>query len=128
MEERLTDSEAKTIYKELVGEIMRGKRVDFNEDIFFAYADHVADYYLKSLEEKENQLELMIWEDQEIQELAPTTPFPYALKHTPFFRVNEQTWTVEDFEKNLQTHPLVFESKKSITKNSQDSLNLPLLI
>lgn len=112
VEERLGDSKAKNIYKELVGEIMRGKRVDFNEDIFFTYADHVADYYLKSLEEKENQLKMMIWEDQEIQELAPTTLFPDALKHIPFFRVNEQIWTVEDFEKTLQTHPLVFRKQK----------------
>lgn len=113
VKERLTQSKASAIWKERVALIMKGKRLDFNADVFYKVTELFFPIYFRPLEEEREQLINKIWGKEERQaRQALDSTFDEDFLQQPFFTVGGQTWTVADFRSELMSHPLVFRHPK----------------
>lgn len=111
--ERLIQSKASAIWQDQVASIMKGKRLDFNADVFYKVADLFFSIYFRSVEEEREQLINKLWGKEERRaRQALNTNFDDEFLQQPFFRVGDQTWTVADFRRELISHPLVFRNPK----------------
>jgi len=122
--EKLTDQQAIAIYKEVVAEIMRGKKLEFSNASFNRVAEYLAPFYLKSEEEKQEEFNKRFWE----KEKAPDTTSAQIedILEDPMLRIDGETWTVKRFFKEMAIHPLVFR-KRNIS-NSEFPAQLRLAI
>ncbi|NQV38527.1 MAG: hypothetical protein HQ509_11055 [Candidatus Marinimicrobia bacterium] len=110
--ERLTEQKAMKVYEKNVAELMRGKTMLFNENIFKQYVAYMADHYLTKQTEKENILNQAIWNDDTQFITAGIGEFPFEQRKEHLVQVDSRWWDVDEFESILQSHPLVFRKKK----------------
>ena len=111
VKERLTELKAKSMFKDVVSNIMSGKKLELNQAVFLPYARAAADQYLRTADEKKAQLNQAIWDTEEHLETGPIETFPAAQKGEMLFSVDGTPWTVSDFEAALRRHPLVFRKR-----------------
>jgi len=116
VQERLQKNEAEKQYKFWVKSLMKDKQLDMNPNVFPSYAADVIDLYFRSDSAKRAQLSTSIWSsDQELEFISDsleTLPDKTFKKSDILFSVDDRKWTVEDFHKKLDKHPLVFRKKK----------------
>jgi hypothetical protein len=108
----LKERKGKLIYKSFIKNIMKGKNIKLNEDIFFPYANAIRDQFFRSREEKETAISNALFEAGEFLSLEDIRPMNKKYQDLIILSVNEENWTVKDFEKKLASHPLVFRKKK----------------
>ncbi|HVO73020.1 MAG TPA: hypothetical protein VMT35_03290 [Ignavibacteriaceae bacterium] len=96
------------LWSEYLSEVMKGKRIDYNEEVFFKLADHAYQYYLNK-NTPPDSLELILNEIPKLDEAV-------NLKSN-FFSIDGNTWTVEDFKEELVSHPLVYRAHFSDQKS-----------
>lgn len=111
--EKLTEVKASEIWTQYVADIMRGKRMDFNAPVFERMSDLFFNIYFRSDAERREQLMNKIWSDEEreINETLGNMPDEEFLQQ-PFFTVDGEVWTVDDFRRELVSHPLVFRKRR----------------
>ena len=109
---KLKERKGKLIYKSFIKNIMKGKNIKLNEDIFFPYANAIRDQFFRSREEKETAISNALFEVGEFLSLEDIRPMNQKYKDLLLFTLNGDNWTVKDFEKNIASHPLVFRKKK----------------
>jgi len=95
------------IWGEYVAEVMKGKKIDYNEDVFFKLVNHAYQYYLDT-NQPPDSVELVLNEIPKLEEAVD-------LK-SPFFTIDGNVWTVEDFKVELVSHPLVYRARFSDQK------------
>ena len=112
--EKLTQIKANTLWKERVAEIMRGKRLNFNERTFYRLAEIFAGVYFKSEQEQHDELIETFWGEKADRDgrRALMDLDGRELMNEPFFTVGGRVWTVEDFRRLLISHPLVYRDRK----------------
>ena len=108
----LKERKGKLIYKSFIKNIMKGKNIKLNEDVFFPYANAIRDQFFRSREEKEAAISNALFEVGEFLSLEDIKPMNKKYKDLVLFTLNGDNWTVKDFEKNIASHPLVFRKKK----------------
>jgi hypothetical protein len=108
----LKERKGKLIYKSFIKNIMKGKNIKLNEDVFFPYANAIRDQFFRSREEKEAAISNALFEVGEFLSLEDIKPKNKKYKDLVLFTLNGDNWTVKDFEKNIASHPLVFRKKK----------------
>ncbi len=108
----LKELKGKLIYKSFIKNIMKGKNIKLNEDVFFPYANAISDQFFRSREEKETAISNALFEAGEFLSLEDIKPMNQKYKDLRLFTLNGENWTVKDFEKNIASHPLVFRKKK----------------
>ncbi len=110
--EKLTQIKAGAIWDKRVAQIMRGKRMDFNDDVFYILTELLYDIYFPSAEKKRNNAINQLWqqEDEQAQKVIHDIPDD-ALLQQPFLSVDGNVWTVKDFRTKLMSHPLVFRNQ-----------------
>jgi hypothetical protein len=108
----LKERKGKLIYKFFIKNIMKGKNIKLNEDVFFPYANAIRDQFFRSREEKETAISNALFEAGEFLSLEDIKPMNQKYKDLLLFTLNGDNWTVKDFEKNIASHPLVFRKKK----------------
>jgi hypothetical protein len=90
---------------------MKGKKIDYNEDVFYKLADLAYQYYLDT-NQPIDSVELRLDEIPKLEEAVN--------QESPFFIIDGNVWTVEDFKQELISHPLVyrahFQDQKSFNK------------
>jgi phage major head subunit gpT-like protein len=113
VQEKMTEIQAGKIWTSRVSEIMRGKRMDFNEDVFHKLSALFFSVYFHDAEERRNQLIEKVWgvEEQDPDQIVENLSDDAFLKQ-PFFSVDGQVWTVEDFRRAIKLHPLVYRERK----------------
>jgi hypothetical protein len=111
--EKLSTQQASAIWTDRVGEIMRGKRMDFNDDTFEKLSGLFFDIYFHDEEEQQNRFVEQIWgvERDETKESFYLGDDESFLSQS-FFTVDGKVWTVDDFRKELLRHPIVFRERK----------------
>jgi hypothetical protein len=115
VKEKLTLREASTLWDRYVARVMKGKRVVFNEDTFFKLAEIYADLYHFEENEQNEMFNNQFWNrsggitDTEIMDAMKREQ---ALKTAPFFNLDGQQFTVQDFRRMLASHPLVFRKRR----------------
>jgi hypothetical protein len=108
----LKERKGKLIYKSFIKNIMKGKNIKLNEDVFFPYANAIRDQFFRSREEKETAISNALFEAGEFLSLEDIKPMNQKYKDLVLFTLSGDNWTVKDFEKNIASHPLVFRKKK----------------
>jgi hypothetical protein len=114
---KLTENKANQDYNKFINEIMKGKKVQFERTVFLKLVKLLEPLYLNNKKENTDFFKTNP-EQQELQEKIFTTLSSELdqIRGLNFLTLDGDVWTVSDFEKELQVHPLVFREK--ITKNN----------
>lgn len=111
--EKLTGIQARKIWDARVSDIMRGKRLDFNKDVFQKLEKIFFDVYFTTDTERRDQLIGKVWDvEHEDAQVALDNMPDEDFMQQPFFTVDGTTWTVADFREAIDRHPLVFRERK----------------
>jgi hypothetical protein len=102
IEEKIRQAKALNLWNEYMLEVMKGKKIEYNDKIFFKLAGLAYQYYLDK-NQSPDSVELHL---NEIPKLADAVDLK-----SPFFTIEGKTWTVEEFKEELISHPLVFRAK-----------------
>jgi hypothetical protein len=107
--EKIKQENALDLWDQYMLDIMKGKRIDYNEPVFFKLANLAYQYHVnKNLPDS---VELRLNEIPKLDEaLDPKSTF---------FTIDGKVWTVDDFKHELVSHPLVYRAKF----NDQKSFN-----
>ena len=122
---KLTQIKAEAIWEKRVSQIMSGKRMDFNEDVFYILSELLYETYFPSDEKKVDNAINQLWRKEDEQ--APKTIQNIndeALLQESFFKVGGKVWTVKDFRTALMSHPLVFRNQRMSSKEFPQQFRL----
>jgi len=114
--ETLIQHETAVIWKKNVAQIMSGKSLNFEKDIFSKMSELFFQKYFKSEEEKRNLLTKKIWNLEKEHVKSLDEKELEDILDYPFYSIDGQTWTVKDFNNLLLTHPLIFRNRKMPSK------------
>lgn len=98
-------------------QLMRGKKFEFDKNSFNMLAEAALEYYLKKTEK--DSLNARISE-------VPLPKVDIDLS-APFFTVDNKTWKIEDFKRELVSHPLVFRTKYLDKNNFKEQFKLAIV-
>lgn len=112
VEKKLKQNKAKNIYAQYVQELMAGKKMQFNKQVFGEAARIFSQIYSISQQKNKQGLSNAMWGKNIEQELSDSLGKELnSFNDRSFFTVGEEEWTVADFREELLSHPLVFRSK-----------------
>ncbi|MDP7217515.1 MAG: hypothetical protein QF439_04610 [Candidatus Marinimicrobia bacterium] len=126
---RLRENDAEQKYKEWVHNIMTGKQLELNPNVFPAYAEKVTDIYLQSDSVKQAQYGKFLWDDPEldfIRDSLTSAPLESFVETDIFFHVDNVSWTIQEFHQEIRKHPLVFRKKKMNRGEFQEQLKFAI--
>lgn len=111
VEERVNEELEASYFEYYIKQIMKGKRVEFEKEVFFRFTDAVAPLYIISKEDKEKVL--FNQENQESLFAENNKAFIALedLKNQIILSYNNEKWTVEKLIDEIKLHPLVFRKK-----------------
>jgi hypothetical protein len=96
---------------------MRGKKIEFDKQSFKILSDWSRKKYLSSTQNDSLHFQ--------ITEIPPVEPVIDLA--APFFTIDNKIWTVDDFRKELMSHPLVFRTKYLNDNNFAEQLKLAVV-
>lgn len=103
--------QAHLLYDDYIREVMRAKRFVLNEAVFIPYAASMASRYYNAAKSKQDMFNQEMWgaehrpdSGRQINEI-PVGP------QEQLFTLDDEPWTVKDFESYLRRHPLIFRKK-----------------
>ena len=99
-------------YESFVSEVMKGKEIKFNQDVFLSYANAISERFFRSRREKESAISSALFNSEEFLTVDDIQPLSDEFSTLILFEVNNIEWTIQQFEKDLLSHPLVFRKKK----------------
>lgn len=108
----LREIEGKSIYSTFIKDVMKGKSINLNEEVFIPYANAIRDQFFRSKNEKESAISKALFGEGEFLSLQDIQPLDDKYQKLTLFSIEGDDWSVRDFEKNLASHPLVFRKKK----------------
>ena len=126
---RLRENDAEQRYKEWVQNIMTGKQLELNPNVFPAYAEKVTDIYLQSDSVKQAQYGKFLWADPEldfIRDSLTSAPLESFAETDILFHVDNVSWTIQKFHQEIRKHPLVFRKKKMNRGEFQEQLKFAI--
>ncbi|MBC8183640.1 hypothetical protein H8E88_21315 [candidate division KSB1 bacterium] len=112
VDEELTRIKSSAIWNKKLAEIMRGKTIDFADDTFWKLNKIFFEIYFTSDEERKESIKEEIWDIEKKEQNALDELVEKDILKQPFFTIDGRTWLVEDFRKELMSHPLVFRERK----------------
>ncbi len=123
--DKLKNIAANQLYNQQVSELMKGKRLKFTEDTFYQLTDILAPLYMKSIQDKKEAFNQKLWKKEVEVDLDTTYDQSIeALRQNLLFTLDGIVWTVADFEKTLQSHPLVFRKRQFSSKEFPEQFRL----
>ena len=114
VKEKLTDKKAKKAYLESIKDLMSGKKMNLNSDVFYRYAEKATDYFFKVHESKKKMLNQVLWDDNQIED----NMFTFDVKDNDIdpgsiiLDYGGESWTVGELNQHLKSHPFVFRKRK----------------
>jgi hypothetical protein len=126
---RLRENDSEQKYKEWVQNIMTGKQLELNPNVFPAYAEKVTDIYLQSDSVKQAQYGKFLWADPEldfIRDSLTSAPLESFAETDILFHVDNVSWTIQKFHQEIRKHPLVFRKKKMNRGEFQEQLKFAI--
>ncbi len=126
---RFREEKAKHAYLRFVAKLMRGKRVQFDRNIFVALARIYQPIYLKSEKKKKQEFNEIFWKHKSPEDLASDSVANQIVQiiDKPLLQLDGETWTVERFLKEERIHPLVFRKKKISGNEFPEQLKLAIV-
>jgi len=109
---RLRTRKATAAYAAWIGGLMRGKTLRFDGQTFPRVARVMADFYMKSEEEKKQLIKQQVWNTEDSSLVSPPMETLDEIADLPFMVLDDRVWTVRDLQKLLLRHPLVFRTRQ----------------
>jgi hypothetical protein len=112
--EKTVRDKADSIYDKFVLGIMGNKTLTFNQDVFTKVAKLLAPFYLNRGKKSEDEfLNLELNKNIEFTDLKKTGKNYNEIKNLTFFTIDGKNWSVADFKREFDKHPLVFRKEDS---------------
>jgi len=124
--EYLTDAHAAQIWKEYTGQIMQGKKIEFDRATFEQIFDLMLPLYFRTNEEITDAFSQKMWHDKDVEIILPDMS-DKNFRNRPFFTIDDQVWTVGDFAQTLESHPLVFRQRRIPKSEFAEQLKLAIV-
>lgn len=104
--------EALNYYSKYVKRLMRGKKIDYNPNVFQSFSDKLREIYLIEKEKKETVINKKIWN---IDENIEFTSFDEIknMGNRIIFSHDTKEYKIKDLLNMIKKHPLVFRNKKT---------------
>ena len=112
IDEKLTENKAKKEYLLWVQELMSNKKINFNSEIFYKYAEHAADYFFKMDSAKKQMFNQVLWDDPEIDNNSFSYKENKLSEDEIIFDYEGSPWSIKKLNQQLQSHPYVFRKRK----------------
>lgn len=126
--DEFTERASTKLYDDFIRKVMKSKKIEFNPSTMYKIIDLMGPRYFKTAEEKariqEQSLEKQVDDRSENAELAKAME---QLYDEPFFKVDNQVWTVKMFTDELMVHPLVFREQKFPKQEFGKQLQLAIM-
>lgn len=129
--EKYHTRKAQENYNKFILEVMKNKQIEFVPDILYKIANLLGPMYLTTDKQKEDMLKNTVWDvKQKEVDYSSLNKKAEELQDEPFFKVNDEIWTVKEFIREVEKHPLVFRTKnmKSIEFGQQLQFSIMDLI
>ncbi|KPL17382.1 MAG: hypothetical protein AMS23_00530 [Bacteroides sp. SM1_62] len=110
--EKLIRLNASEIWQNYVAQIMKGKTLEFNESVFWQVNDIFFKLFFRTNVETKNSLREIIWDLEQGPVKSLDEMEVHDILDQPIFSIEGEMWTVNDFRKELMSHPLVFRKRK----------------
>ena len=109
------------IYEQYVSSLMRGKKLDFDPNIFQLFSNKVSEIYLIEKDKKESAMQNRIW-DKEIKKIKEISSFNdlHDMKNQNLLYFDNKNYSVNEVLNLIKTHPLVFRNRK-ISRDTFDN-------
>ncbi len=108
----LKERRANDIFKKYIMDVMSGKKIQLNQNVFIEYANSVSDHFFTTKDDKESAIADALFKGSEFLEISDIKPLDKRFQPLNLFSINGDSWTVNDFEIALKSHPLVFRKKR----------------
>lgn len=113
VKQKLSNEKAETIYSKYIAELMKGKKLDFNREVFYKLANILGPAYLrKDKEKKDRFLESTLNKPNEIPKMENFGSEIEQIVNEQLFKINDDIWKVSDLQNYLEIHPFVFRKKR----------------
>ena len=104
---------AQELYDKFILSVMKDKKIEFVPEVFYKIANLLGPIYIKTDKQKKENLNNTIWEKKRKEvDYSSTINKIKNLYNEPFFKVNNEIWTVKDFVDQANIHPLIFRKKR----------------
>ncbi|MBN1997501.1 hypothetical protein JW935_08120 [candidate division KSB1 bacterium] len=113
--EKLTTNRATRIWNAYTRDVMKGKEIEFDRDMFIKIADIFWDM-LRTQDQKKNDMMRRLYQIEDSTLTASDLPVDEMFLQQQFFTIDGLEWTVGDFRRALMSHPLVYH-KPAENKN-----------
>ena len=91
---------------------MSNKKINFNSEIFYKYAEHAADYFFKMDSAKKQMFNQVLWDDPEIDNNSFSYKENKLSEDEIIFDYEGSPWSIKKLNQQLQSHPYVFRKRK----------------
>lgn len=127
VKEEFVHREAARRYDEIIYNVMKGKKLEFNPEMFFKIVELMKPVYLPKAEETNGSLKnAFVGRPAEMDKYRDLQIRMEDLYREPLFIIDNTIWTVNDFALELIAHPLVFRNHN--IKESEFAQELKLAI
>ena len=128
LREKETSVAAMDVYVDWIKGLMQGKRINFNYEVLKALVEAVGPIYFQAKEKSELKMQKKFWQLEEdnqisIDDIADRVD---AIKSQLLLKIDNQDWTVEQFEQELKVHPLVFRNPKMSKRQFGEQFRLAI--
>lgn len=128
VKEKIINSKASEIYSSEVLSLMSGKNVTFNRDNFTTLVNLLGPQYVKEKGEIKEQLKNNFWLNKQDREALNIIGEQLEkLSDRELLTFNGTAWTINDFEKELAKHPLVFRNPNFARNQFAEQLKLAII-
>lgn len=127
--QHLTFKYATDSFQRYVVKLMKGKRVEFQQETFIELVNTLGPVFFPSREDKEAQMKRLVWKTQSKDELPIDSLSTQLsrLQQRPLLTIDGKTWTVADLDRELLLHPLNFRKKKMRKNEFAEQLKLAIV-
>jgi hypothetical protein len=117
VKEKLRQAKANKMWTAFQVNTMKGKKIEFNREAFTVLADLALQRYLQNSEKdsSNNRLTEITVSDNEVN------------LSVPFFTIDKRVWSVDDFRRELLSHPLVYRTKDLNKDNFKEEFKLAIV-
>ena len=106
--------------------IQKHKKMKLNLDVFYNYAEKTADYFFKMDSVKQNMLSQVLWNDQELDKYSLSLDNNEVNKDAVILDYEGISWTVDELNDQLRSHPFVFRKRKMKRSEFPEQLRLAI--
>jgi len=117
VQNKLHQAAASKLWQEFQADLMHGKKVEFDPNSFEVLKNLAFEMYLSS--DATDSINF------QITEIVPSKP--EINPNAPFFRIDDQTWTIDDFKRELLAHPLIFRTRNLTKDNFAEQFKLAVV-